>query len=67
MISGAAVTYLFVAIIYNVFLTHSNNPSVECARGAALGLLALISGALLGTAGASTFAVTHPLCKGGAK
>ena len=63
MVSGAVVVYFSAAIAYSIFLTTLPNPSDECARGMALGMLSILSGAFLGTVGGSILAVKRPLCK----
>jgi hypothetical protein len=64
MISGAVVVYFLGAIFYIAFLSGGGgNASEECARGTAFAFLAILSGAFLGTAGGTAFAVKKPLCK----
>ncbi|HUE83043.1 MAG TPA: hypothetical protein VMM84_13090, partial [Pyrinomonadaceae bacterium] len=67
MISGAVVVYFAAVITCGVFLPSGGNPSEQCARGAAIGFLSIVSGAYLGTVAGSVFAVKHPLYKGASK
>lgn len=62
MISGAVVGYFFVGITY--LALSSPDPSAGCGWGSVVGLLSLLSGALVGTVGGSLLAVKNPLCKG---
>jgi len=69
MISGAVVVYVGVAAVYIAFFSSGphGNSSEDCARGMAVGLLSILSGAYLGTVGGSVFAVKNPLCKSAGK
>ena len=63
MISGAIVFYFLAAIAYSIFLSPLPNPSQECSRGMALGMLSILSGAVLGIMAGIVIAVRRPLCK----
>jgi hypothetical protein len=63
MISGAMLIYFGTAMFCIAFLSSSGNASHDCARGNAIGFLAIFSGAFLGTVGGSVFAVKKPICK----
>ncbi len=63
MISGAVVVYFGAAFICITFMSPSGNPSYDCARGNAIAMLSIITGAFLGTIGGSILAVKNPLCK----
>ena len=63
MVSGAVVIYFGTAMVCIAFLSSSDNGSHDCARGNAIGLLAIFAGSFLGTMGGSAFAVKNPLCK----
>ena len=63
MISGALCIFYGVAIFCAALLRSDGNSSHDCARGTAIGILALIAGGFLGTIAGSVFAVKNPLCK----
>ena len=63
MISGAVVLYFAAVITCPIFLPVADNPSEQCARGAAIGFLSIVTGAYLGTVAGSVFAVKKSLCK----
>ena len=69
MVSGAVVVYFSAALVYLAFFSSGphGNSSEDCARGMAVGLLSILSGAYLGTVGGSVFAVKNPLCKSAGK
>ena len=67
MISGAVVVYFSAVIAFSIFLSPLANPSAECSRGMALGMLSILLGAFLGTVGGSLFALKRPLCKSAAR
>ena len=61
MISGAMVLYFTAGLFFMVMLSGGGNPSENCARGMAIGMLSILSGAFLGTVGGSAFATNYPL------
>ena len=64
MVSGAVVVYFTAGVFFSILLSNpGGNPSENCARGMAIGMLSILSGAFLGTAGGSAFAVKHPVLK----
>jgi hypothetical protein len=63
MISGAVVIYFCTAFVFLAFVESSGNASHDCARGTAIGVLAILSGGFLGTIGGSVLATLNPLCK----
>ena len=65
MISGAVVIYVAGGIAYLALFSHvgSGNSSEECARGTAIAMLLILSGALLGTVGGCVFAVKNLVFK----
>lgn len=68
MISGAVVVYFTAGVFFSLlFASASGNPSENCARGMAIGMLSILSGAFLGTAGGSAFATKHFVIKRTAK
>jgi len=60
MISGAVVLYFTAGLFSMVVLSSGGNPSENCARGMAIGMLSILSGAFLGTVGGSAFAINCP-------
>lgn len=66
MVSGAMVMYFTAGVFFSILLSNpGDNPSVSCARGAAIGLLSILSGAFLGTVSGSAFAIKHIIVKQG--
>ena len=64
MVSGAVTIYFAGVIFYMTFLSGSTgNPSRDCARGAAVAFLSIVSGAFMGTVGGTAFAIKKPLCR----
>lgn len=64
MISGAVVVYFTAGVFFSILLSSAaDNPSESCARGMAIGMLSILSGAFLGTAGGSAFATKHFVIK----
>lgn len=63
MISGAVVLYFGGAIVYMALQTPERVPGEHCARGMAIGMLCLLSGAFLGTVGGTAFAMKHLISK----
>lgn len=60
MVSGAVVMYFTAGVFFSILLSNpGGNPSENCARGMAIGMLSILSGAFLGTAGGSAFAAKH--------
>jgi hypothetical protein len=62
MISGAVVMYFSAAVIYIAFSSPETYPGESCARGTAIGMLAILTGGFLGTVGGTAFGVNHPVC-----
>lgn len=63
MISGAVVIYFSAAVIYMALQSPETVPGEHCARGMAIGMLSILTGGFLGTAGGTTFALKHPISK----
>lgn len=64
MVSGAISVYFTAGVFLSVMLSSaSDNPSESCARGMAIGMLSILSGAFLGAAGGSAFATKHLVIK----
>ena len=64
MVSGAVVMYFTAGVFFSILLSNpGGNPSESCARGMAIGMLSILSGAFLGTAGGSAFATKHCVVK----
>ena len=63
MISGAVVIYFSAAVLYIAFASAETYPGENCARGTAIGVLAILIGGFLGTVGGTAFAIKHPLMK----
>jgi hypothetical protein len=64
MISGAVVVYYSAAMVYiAVYSGVDENHSAACARGMAIGLLSVLSGAFVGIMSGTAFTVKHPLFK----
>lgn len=62
--SGAVVMYFTAGVFFSILLSNpGGNPSENCARGAAIGFLSILSGAFLGTVGGSAFATKHVVVK----
>ena len=62
MISGAVVLYFSAAVMYIALSSPEIYPGESCAKGTAIGMLAILTGGFLGTAGGTAFAVKHPVC-----
>lgn len=60
---GAVVIYVGTAVTINAVLTPLGVPSPGCGTGHMIGLLAIFTGAFLGTMGGCVFAVKNPVCK----
>lgn len=60
---GAVVIYCGTAVTFIAVLTPLGVPSPGCGTGHMIGLLAIFTGAFLGTIGGSVFAVKNPVCK----
>jgi len=63
MISGAVVVYFTAGMIYMALSSPETVPGEHCARGMAIGMLSILLGGFLGTAGGAVFGVKHPLGK----
>ena len=64
MVAGAVTIYFTAGVFFSIVLSNpGEHPSASCARGAAIGLLSILSGAFLGTAGASAYATKHVVVK----
>jgi hypothetical protein len=64
MVSGAVTVYFTAGVFFSILLSNAAaNPSESCARGTAIGVLSILSGAFLGTAGGSAFAIKHFVLK----
>jgi hypothetical protein len=63
MISGAVVIYFSAVIAYLVLDSGGGTPGERCARGTAIAMLSILSGAFMGTVGGTVFAVKNPICK----
>ena len=62
MVSGAIAVYFTAGVFFSILLSNAAaNPSESCARGTAIAMLSILSGAFLGTAGGSAFAVNRAL------
>ena len=61
MVAAAVVMYFSVAVIYIALSTPERYPGQNCARGMALGMLSILLGGFLGTAGGAVFALKHPI------
>jgi hypothetical protein len=60
MVSGAVLVYFTAGVFCMIVLSGAtDNPSESCARGMAIGMLSILAGAFLGTAGGSAFATKH--------
>lgn len=60
MVSGAVVVYFTAGVFFSILLSNAGgSPSESCARGTAIGMLSILSGAFLGTAGGSAYATKH--------
>ncbi len=64
MVSGAVVMYFTAGVFFSILLSNpGGNPSENCARGMAIGMLSILSGAFLGTAGGSAYATKNFVIK----
>lgn len=64
MVSGAVVVYFTAGMFFMALLSSgSDNPHESCSRGMAIGMLSILSGAFLGTAGGSAYATKHFVIK----
>jgi len=64
MISGAVVVYFTAGVFFSILLGNpGGNPSESCARGTAIAMLSILTGAFLGTAGGSAFATKQFVVK----
>lgn len=64
MVSGAVTVYFTAGVLFSILLSNAGgNPSENCARGTAIGVLAILSGAFLGTAAGSAYATRHCVVK----
>ena len=64
MVAGAVTIYFTAGVFFSIVLSNpGEHPSASCARGAAIGLLSILSGAFLGTAGGSAYATKHVVVK----
>ena len=63
MISGAVVIYFSFALMYLALSSPETYPGEHCSRGMALGMLSILVGGFLGTAGGTAFGLKHPLLK----
>ena len=63
MVSSAVVSYFSAAVIYIALSTPESFPGQHCARGMLLGMLSILFGGFLGTAGGAVFAIKHPISK----
>ena len=61
MVLGAVTTYFSVGIVCILFLSSTGNPSNDCARGQAIGILSILLGAYLGTVGGSVLTAKRPI------
>lgn len=61
MISGAVVLYFSAAVVYLTFSSPETYPGEHCARGMAVGMLSILTGAFFGTIGGTAFGVKHPI------
>ena len=60
MVTGAVTIYFTAGVFFSILLSNAAaNPSESCARGTAIGMLSILSGAFLGTAGGSAFATRN--------
>jgi hypothetical protein len=66
MISGAVVTYAGAVVVIGI-LSQIIDFHVGCGGGTLIGLLTIISGAILGSVSGSAVAIKHPLCKAALK
>jgi TRAP-type C4-dicarboxylate transport system permease large subunit len=62
LISGAIVTYAGAGIVFGI-LSQFIDFNVGCGTGTLIGLLTIVSGAILGSVSGSAVAIKHPLCK----
>jgi hypothetical protein len=64
MVSGAVAVYFTAGVFFSILLSSAAaNSSESCARGTAIAMLSILSGAFLGTAGGSAFAAKHLIIK----
>jgi hypothetical protein len=59
MISGAVVLYFSAALSYLALSSPETFPGEHCGQGMAVGMLSILAGAFLGTAGGTAFGVKH--------
>ena len=63
MLSGAIAVYFTAGVFCSILSSAAANSSESCARGTAIAMLSILSGAFLGTAGGSAFAAKHFVIK----